>query len=114
MLSLIVLSSRLPHLSSLISLCPLHTPFQTVYRRDRTAAAFTSGTIRTIKEQVQVQLTLPKEHWEKRSSGIITLAPVADGGVMKYGRHVKAVVGYEPVLVLDDIFRGAIELPVIE
>lgn len=35
-------------------------------------------------------------------------------GVEGYGRHVKAVDGYEPVLVLDEVSRRAIEVPATE
>lgn len=40
--------------------------------------------------------------------------PIAVGGVEGYGRHVKAVDGYEPVLVLDESFGEAIFVPATE
>jgi hypothetical protein len=40
--------------------------------------------------------------------------PVAGGAVEGYGRHVKAVDGYEPVLMLDETFGEAISVPATE
>jgi hypothetical protein len=40
--------------------------------------------------------------------------PVAGGGTEGYGRHVKAVDGYEPVLVLDESYPEAIAVPATE
>jgi hypothetical protein len=40
--------------------------------------------------------------------------PVADGGTERYGRHVKAVDGYEPVLVLDESYPDTIWVPETE
>jgi len=37
--------------------------------------------------------------------------PVTGGGIESYGRHVKAVDGYEPVLVLDESYPEAIVVP---
>ncbi|KAL2075852.1 hypothetical protein VTL71DRAFT_795 [Oculimacula yallundae] len=39
------------------------------------------------------------------------LGPLTSGENATYGRHVKAVDGYEPVLVVDDIFDQVIEVP---
>lgn len=37
--------------------------------------------------------------------------PVTEGGTEGYGRHVKAVDGYEPILVLDESYPDAIQVP---
>lgn len=37
--------------------------------------------------------------------------PVTGGGIEGYGRHVKAVDGYEPTLVLDESYSEAIVVP---
>ena len=39
---------------------------------------------------------------------------LAEEGAGEYGRHVKAVDGYEPVLILDETFASAIEVPETE
>jgi hypothetical protein len=39
--------------------------------------------------------------------------PVAGGGVEEYERHVKAVDGYEPVLILDESFWEVLYVPVM-
>jgi hypothetical protein len=40
-----------------------------------------------------------------------SLGPVAGGSVEAYGRHVKAVDGYEPILTLDETFGNTIVVP---
>lgn len=40
--------------------------------------------------------------------------PAVDGGTERYGRHVKAVDGYEPVLVLDESYPDTIWVPETE
>lgn len=39
------------------------------------------------------------------------LGPLTSGELGAYGRHVKAVDGYEPVLVVDEVFEKSIEVP---
>lgn len=39
------------------------------------------------------------------------MGPLTSGELDAYGRHVKAVGGYEPVLVLDETFEKEIEVP---
>ena len=40
-----------------------------------------------------------------------SLGPLTEGGIAAYGRHVKAIDGYEPVLILDETFEEAIAVP---
>jgi len=101
------LTTTIPILSYLTSPSTYHTPAILDTRQNGSCIYFWNDTYYEGAGAIDpAQGTIgATEQWYSFSG------PLPAGGTEAYGRHVKAVDGYEPVLVLDESFEEAIWVP---
>jgi len=101
-----LLSTSIPILSHLTSPSTFYVPETVATRQNGSCIYFWNNTYYEFAGAVDpaIGTTGATEQWFSYEG------PIEGGGVEGYGRHVKAVDGYEPVLVVDETFLAAIRV----
>jgi hypothetical protein len=105
-----LLSTAIPILSHLTSPSIFYAPETVATRQNGSCIYFWNNTYYEFAGAIDpaIGTTGGTEQWFSYEGAI------EGGGVEGYGRHVKAVDGYEPVLVVDETFSEAIRVPETE
>jgi hypothetical protein len=105
-----LLSTSIPILSHLTSPSTFYVPETVATRQNGSCIYFWNDTYYEFAGAIDpaIGTTGATEQWFSYEG------PIEGGGVEGYGRHVKAVDGYEPVLVVDETFFEAIRVPETE
>jgi hypothetical protein len=105
-----LLSTSISILSHLTSPSTFYVPETVVTRQNGSCIYFWNNTYYEFAGAIDpaIGTTGVTEQWFSYEG------PLEGGGVEGYGRHVKAVDGYEPVLVVDETFSEAIQVPETE
>jgi hypothetical protein len=105
-----LLSTTIPILSHLTSPSTFYVPETVATRQNGSCIYFWNNTYYEFAGAIDPAkgTTGATEQWFSYEG------PLEGGGVEGYGKHVKAVDGYEPVLVVDETFSEAIRVPETE